>query len=176
VIIDLSSVKDQDKEEYSTGTSLDVHSKKYESNTDSTLDSSKESTQVVPTGFKRNISFSTLEVRTYDVTLGDNPGGSGGPLVSLDWYYDKTQTKKIDLDSYEKERKHIRRNKEQLYLSPHARWLHLATEYNISTAELKLATEEANELRNKRDKTKHGSNSMVRVGKKLKRILQFQRK
>ena len=36
-------------------------------------------------------SFSTLEIREYDITLGDNPGGSQGPPLTLDWKYNKRE-------------------------------------------------------------------------------------
>jgi len=43
-------------------------------------------------GPKRNVSFSHLSVREYEVTLGDNPSVSSGFPVSLGWRYDPHET------------------------------------------------------------------------------------
>ena len=36
---------------------------------------------------KKTVQFSHLEIRTYPVTLGDNPSVSSGPPLTLDWNY-----------------------------------------------------------------------------------------
>jgi len=96
----------------------------------------------------RNISFSTLEVRTYGVTLGDNPGGSSGPPVSLDWNYD--ESKAIDLEDYEAKR-NPRRSREQLHMDMNNRYFSLASHFTAT--ELKAATLAARQTRIKRKKS-----------------------
>ena len=51
---------------------------------------------------KRTISFSNLEIREYDLTIGDNPSVSYGPPVQLSWQYSQGETR--DLEDYESQK------------------------------------------------------------------------
>jgi len=94
---------------------------------------------------KRNISFSTLEIRTYGVTLGDNPGGSGGPPLSLDWNYN--ESKALDIEEYEA-RRQPRRSRKDMHIDMNTRYFALATKFTSS--EIKAATNAARQIRVKR--------------------------
>lgn len=48
---------------------------------------------------KRKVHFSTVQIRDYGMTLGDNPACSYGPPVSLDWDYHQYEA--LDVNEYE---------------------------------------------------------------------------
>ena len=62
----------------------------------------------------RNVSFNQLEIREYNMILGDHPSAQSGPPVQLSWDHDHYQT--IDLESYERGRE-PRRTRRNLKLS-----------------------------------------------------------
>jgi hypothetical protein len=47
------------------------------------------------------IQFSTVEVRQYERVLGDNPGVSSGPPVSIGWKHFEDRTVVLPIDEYE---------------------------------------------------------------------------
>ena len=62
-----------------------------------------------PKPTQKSVQFSTLEIRTYPVTLGDNPSVSCGPPLTLDWNYTTTHT--FGVESYESQRPPTSRRK-----------------------------------------------------------------
>jgi hypothetical protein len=71
---------------------------------------------------RRSVDFSTIEVRTYPIIMGDNPSVSSGPPFTIDW--DHQDAEEIDLADYEKY-KPEKRTKEQILLPARVResWL-----------------------------------------------------
>jgi hypothetical protein len=49
-----------------------------------------------------SVAFSSVVIREYDQTIGDNPSVSYGPPISLDWEYTQLQT--VTLEHYEAHR------------------------------------------------------------------------
>jgi hypothetical protein len=98
---------------------------------------------------KRNVSFSNLEIRSYNITLGDAPTRNGPP-ISLDWKYDPTETETYDVDAYEHCRHH-RRTKIELLMPPSHRE-DLVRDAGFSRNQIKLAKEEAQRALKQREK------------------------
>lgn len=68
-------------------------------------------------GKKRtSVSFSTIEIRSYDRVLGDNPSCSHGPAVSIGWQYEPDPIT-VQLDEYEYYRSEDRLDGTALVLS-----------------------------------------------------------
>lgn len=125
---------------------------------------------------KRNVSFSNVEFREYNVTLGDNPCCSSGPPVSLGWEY-KTEHKVMHLDRYETERQ-PRRDHRQLLLSYNVRRYMLLRESGFTAQELHDAAAAAKVIQKQRSKTiKRGvagykvDAALESAGRKMKRVM-----
>lgn len=98
------------------------------------------------------LSFSTLEIREYYITLGDNPGGTHGPPISLSNDYCEDRTFLISIDKYEETRP-PRRAKNELYMSGSIRVFTLLKELGYSIKEIQEATKTAQKIRKKRRKS-----------------------
>lgn len=62
---------------------------------------------------KTKVTFSTLQIRTYETVLGDNPSCTGGPPLSIGWRYNPEHYDST-VDEYE-------RKQDQLYGGPEIR-------------------------------------------------------
>jgi hypothetical protein len=101
---------------------------------------------------KRTTSFSTLEIREYNITIGDNPGGKNGPPISLDWNYSAKNTVKMCIDKYEKTRP-PRRARHEMYMSGKIRMWTLLKELGYSLRDIDSASKAADSIRKKRQKS-----------------------
>ena len=101
---------------------------------------------------KRNVSFSSLEIRQYNVTLGDAPCSNA---ISLDWKYDPTATEQHDIDQYEQYRtdEAPRRVRSELVMPPAHRNYLLMREAGFSRHEINAAMKEAMRVAKQREKT-----------------------
>jgi len=99
----------------------------------------------------RNVSFSSIQVREYNMTLGDHPVSKLGPPVSLDWNYESENV--VDLDAYEKARQ-PRRHRRKLKLSYKDREKILLHDRGFSKDEVREAWLSAIEIRKQRRETK----------------------
>ncbi|CAB9496890.1 expressed unknown protein [Seminavis robusta] len=68
---------------------------------------------------KRNVSFTEISVREYDVELSDHPSCSFGPPIQLGWDYQEKET--VPVEDYEVTRSPQRREVHELVLSYNAR-------------------------------------------------------
>eukprot|EP00984_Skeletonema_dohrnii_P036734 scaffold38049_cov161-Skeletonema_dohrnii-CCMP3373.AAC.1 len=98
---------------------------------------------------KRNVCFSNLEIRSYDITLGDAPT-MRGPPISLGWKYDPKETETYEVDAYEQHR-NPRRTKIELVMPPAYRE-DLMQDAGFSRFEMKQVMEEAQKVAKQRKK------------------------
>ena len=111
----------------------------------------------------RNVRFSNLEIRSYDITLGDSPTPRGPP-ISLGWSYDPSATETYDVDVYEQHR-HRRRTKIELVMPPSHRE-YLMQDAGFSRHEMKVVMEEAQKVAKQRSKNiQASSNKKSLLGK-----------
>ena len=121
---------------------------------------------------KREVSFSTVVVREYDMTLGDNPSCSYGPPVQLSWEFDEIVN--LKLDEYERSRSK-RRSMRQMVLSYYRR-CDILQSAGYSSNEIRSATRQVNKAKRQRDTTKffmpaYSVEAAVRsAGRKFKRV------
>jgi len=102
---------------------------------------------------KPSVSFSNLQIREYDLTLGDHPSCSYGPPVSLGWDYRDAAV--VPLEKYEKARsnKFPRRKSSQLVLSYNVRKYLLLKTAGYTKAELREAMKEVERIKHERKMT-----------------------
>ena len=103
---------------------------------------------------KSNVSFSSLEIRSYNVILGDAPTARGPP-ISLGWEYNAIDTKEYDVDQYETSRA-ARRSMAEMAISPMDRQWLLMNVAGCRRSEIKQAMKEAQGAMRQREKTKRG--------------------
>mmetsp|Transcript_5800 Transcript_5800/g.10277 ORF Transcript_5800/g.10277 Transcript_5800/m.10277 type:complete len:406 (-) Transcript_5800:212-1429(-) len=58
---------------------------------------------------RKNLSFSSVEIRFYNPCLGDNPAVSSGPSLSIDWDFDPSLVANMSINEYETKRPPRRR-------------------------------------------------------------------
>merc|ERR1711907_916656 len=100
---------------------------------------------------RRSVSFSNVQVREYDLCLGDNPSVTQGAPVSLDWSYKHEES--YALDEYEFEMSTF--SSSSLVLndrSPSERF-HLLRQLGYSRDEIALASLTAKRIRDEREQT-----------------------
>ncbi|OEU10049.1 hypothetical protein FRACYDRAFT_263937 [Fragilariopsis cylindrus CCMP1102] len=103
---------------------------------------------------KRNVSFGTMQIRQYNVTISDNPSCSHGPPIQLSWEYDKGKEIIVSVESYEESRTtdgdNPRREHDQLLLSFHERHFLLIKQGRCSKREIKRTMKEVKRVKRER--------------------------
>jgi hypothetical protein len=99
----------------------------------------------------RSVQFQDVNIREFQMTLGNHPSATSGPPVMLDWEA-RTQPNVVKLESYEQARQ-PRRNRRQLKLSLQQRHNILVKERGFSFEEVKGAWQDALEVRKQRKET-----------------------
>jgi hypothetical protein len=83
------------------------------------------------------VTFHQVELRFYDQTLGDHPGTSYGPPISLDWHYQEAEP--LHVNEFELYRGKRRTGKQQLILNFYSRRNTLMLCYGHTELEIEKA-------------------------------------
>jgi hypothetical protein len=102
------------------------------------------------TPMDRQVSFTKLKIREYDMTLGDHPSARSGPPVQLDWDYQAENV--VNLEDYERARL-PRRTRRQMRLTYRDRERLLYKEKGFTEEEVNTAWLEALTIRKQRSET-----------------------
>ena len=102
----------------------------------------------------RSVSFDKVELREFNMTLGDHPSAVTGPPIAIDWEKE-ARVSSISLDDYERSR-NPRRHRRQLKMSMRTRCGILERQTNFSSHEITKAWEEALLVRKQRMETIEG--------------------
>jgi hypothetical protein len=100
----------------------------------------------------RSVSFSSCDIKTFNMTLGNNPCAVSGPPVMLDWDAKPTFERVVSLDEYESSRS-PRRKRSQLKLSYRDRKGILEGQRGFTSEEVNQAWAEAIKVRQQRHET-----------------------
>ena len=101
----------------------------------------------------RHVSFSKVQIRQYERTLGDNPSVSSGPALSLDWTYN-TDTEILTIEDYEASRPE-RKTKVEMVVPRHLREKILKIDCGVSRAEMAACVREIQMVKDNRRQTKN---------------------
>ena len=76
-------------------------------------ESSRSSPSPPTTTVSPAVTFDHVEIRVYNIVVGDNPSCSHGPPISLGWEYDE-ELQDVPLEDYEQHRNGLRRVSTQM--------------------------------------------------------------
>lgn len=133
-------------------------------------DASSVASSASKTKIKRNISFSSVEIRDYDRAVGDNPCVTSGVPLSLDWNY--SEAAEHDLEEYENFKESIggSRPRSGMQMPSHMR-ARVLQEFGATAVEIRKASKEASLVKKGRMKTIVNKNDVIEKTKdKLKQF------
>lgn len=129
---------------------------------------------------KRNVSFSKIEIREYERTLGDNPSVSSGPPLALDWIYNPDHDV-FDVEEYENAK--TPRSKAEMLMPKSLRETLLKDQWDVSRSEMNSVAKEVNITKRNRRATARSTNmaekrreQLEKASKKMKRLISLGKK
>lgn len=126
---------------------------------------------------KRTISFTNLEIREYDLTIGDNPSVSYGPPVQLSWQYSQGETR--DLEDYESQKMMDRSRGRRSCCVENISWAKreaMLKRQGFSQHDIDAKVKEVNKIKQRRSVTRalvatgRTEEALESAGRKLKRF------
>ena len=145
--------------------SLSSHS----SSTDrSSFSSSCESFQ---NNTERRVSFDSVKIRAYSLTLGDNPSCKEWPALSLDWNYE--QYDKLPIDTFETFRKQTRRGSNAELKIPSQTRNDLLKYLDVSEEEIITTQMEVQIIKLERSRTKRKEKKKRRRRRRMQALFQY---
>ena len=93
----------------------------------------------------KSVSFTSVTIRSYEQTIGDNPAVSYGTPISLDWNYEEHDS--IELDSYEIKRSLNRRTRRQMVIDHYRRKNLILYEFGCTKEEMNRARKDADKIK-----------------------------
>jgi len=97
----------------------------------------------------RNVNFGMVSTREYPIIPGDNPGGTCGPPLTIDWEYQREMMARVDM--YEEARP-VRRSTYEISMPATVRQ-QLLRNSGHSMGSIQRSTKNANVIRNQRKST-----------------------
>ena len=119
------------------------------------------------TEMDRSISFHSVKIREYDMTLGDNPASRMGPPVSIGW--DHSPELVIKLDDYENERGE-RRSMQEMFL-PRGRKYDIIKEAGVSNKQIARTVRNINKIKNQRMQTANNAPKFAKLEEGFESLL-----
>ena len=120
-------------------------------------------------GVSNNVSFGTIEIRNYHITISDNPSCRDGPAISFGWEY-SDYNHKIPVDVFERIRDGKRYSESQLYISTQAREKILKL-WGVSDEDIRSAQKEREIIQNQREETKAQELKKIRRSRRIKSFM-----
>jgi len=97
-----------------------------------------------------SVKFDKVTIRSYNMTIADNPSCTSGIAVGLSWEYDPQEVE-MSVEAYESSRDGNRRSKSQMLIPRDIR-VDLLREFNVSMREIFRANDEVERAQRKRMK------------------------
>ena len=101
-----------------------------------------------------HVKFESIQVRNYNITLGDNPSCAFGPPISLDWDYDEKDP--IPLDLYEGLKTQPPRKTHQMIMLSLIRSNLLREQAGVTDDEIEIVVKQMHHIQKERNRTKMG--------------------
>jgi len=97
------------------------------------------------------VKFNVIEIREYDIIVGENPSVTSGPAISIGWNYYKERTTRVLLEEYEAFRG-PRRSGAEMVLPVCVR-IEILTEHGFTMREIFEAMEDVARAKSRRNMT-----------------------